>query len=329
MSIPISGIETKIFDPLDPVLAMNGAELLDPTVLYRCGQWFMICAGQAHGFGPPELFTASLSRSAPLAPGGWILQRDLDGEPIPLTHSLSKVWDAGGGRHCPCYVRGFDPELGQWVERIYYACAAEFIWGPYAIGFLEWNGSEWIDRAQPVFAATEPWELGSVYEPNLIYHDGEWKLWYVSGSNREDRIVHGYSESADGISGWTQHRIFAPPELKLFDFSIRPRGNGFDAVFSRVWLDRQTPPAPETGLWWCRCDTPAPTLAEWSAPVQIMTAEDRGWHSGPFKPSLQFEDQPSGQALIFFSGSRRTGDPGPFPFAFTLGGLRVQLLQPA
>ena len=325
----VSGVETKIFDPLDPALAMNGAELLDPTLYQRAGQWTMIAAGQAHSFGPPELFTATLPPGAPLAPSGWALHRDPAGEPIPLPHLHSKPWDSGGGRHCSSYVRGFDPVRNQWVERVYYAGAAEFIWGPYAIGFLERNGSEWVDQPAPVFAATEPWELGSVYEPNLIYHDGRWKLWYVCGSNRDDSIVHGYSESPDGVSGWTAHAIFATPELKLFDFSVRPRGAGFDAVFSRVWLDTKTPPPPETGLWWCRSHSPAPTLAEWSTPIQIMTAEDRGWHSGPFKPSLQFADQPAGQALVFFAGSRHTGDPGPFPFAFTLGCLQVPLPESA
>lgn len=29
-------------------------------------------------------------------------------------------------------------------------------------------------------------EHSSVYEPNLVYHDGKWKMSYVAGSNRED-----------------------------------------------------------------------------------------------------------------------------------------------
>jgi hypothetical protein len=57
--------------------------------------------------------------------------------------------------------------------------------------------------------------------------------------------------------------------------------------------------------------------------VQILTAEDRGWHSGPWKPSLTYSD--GGRALVFFDGLYRTNDPGPFPFAFTLGCLEVDL----
>lgn len=235
--------------------------------------------------------------------------------------TASSAWDGGGGRHCPSYVKGRDPRSGEWVERIYYAGAPERIWGPYAIGFVEWNGEQWIDQPQPAFVANEEWEHGSVFEPNLIYHDGKWKMWYVAGSNRENYLVHGYAESDDGVS-WGRRTMFAPPEMKMFDFCVRERAGSFDAIFARVSVRGDVPP-PETGLWWCRCAEPSGTLAEWTEPVQIMTAEDRGWHSGPFKPSLQFRDD--NRALVFFDGVRRTGDAGPFPFVFTLGCLEIDL----
>ena len=94
----------------------------------------------------------------------------------------------------------------------------------------------------PVFIANEEWEHGSIYEPNLIYHDGKWKMWYVSGSNEEDYLVHGYAESDDGSAGWSKHKVFAPPEMKMFDFCVRQRGELFDAIFARVWLRAGTPP---------------------------------------------------------------------------------------
>ncbi len=61
-------------------------------------------------------------------------------------------------------------------------------------------------------------------------------------------------------------------------------------------------------------------LSEYSVPLS---------HSGPFKPSLQFDDQPPNHALVFFAGSRHIGDSGPFPFAFTLGCLKVELPEHA
>lgn len=70
--------------------------------------------------------------------------------------------------------------------------------GPYEIGFLQWDGERWIDQCEPAFLANQEWEHASVYEPNLIYHDGKWKMWYVAGSNQENHLVQGYAESDDG-----------------------------------------------------------------------------------------------------------------------------------
>ena len=317
--------ETKIFDPRDGTTLSIGDELLDSSVAKRNDQWCMYLAGQAHGQGVPDIYAASLPKGAKLAAAGWEPNRDDAGELASVAgRTLSSAWDGKGGRHCPSYVRGWDPRNAKWVERIYYAGGAEHVWGPYTIGFLEWDGEKWKDQASPVFIANEEWEHGSVYEPNLIYHAGKWKIWYVAGSNHEDYLVQGYAESEDGRTGWSRHEIFAAPEMKMFDFCVRERGDYFDAVFARVWVGAGAPP-PETGLWWCRAKTPSSRLSDWSEPVQIMTAEDRGWHSGPWKPSFQFDEENIDRAFVFFDGLYRTSDPGPFPFAFTLGCLEIDL----
>jgi hypothetical protein len=130
----------------------------------------------------------------------------------------------------------------------------------------------------------------------------------VAGSNREDYLVQGYAESEDGKSGWSTHALFAPTEMRMFDFCVSQRGDAFDAIFARVWVKEDKPP-PQTGSWWCRAKTPSSRLSDWGQPIQIMTAEDRGWHSGPWKPSLQFHEQIGERALIFFDGSYRASDP--------------------
>ena len=164
-------------------------------------------------------------RELPLSATGWKITRDAAGKPAPVAgRNPSWTWDGNGGRHCPSHVKGWDPAKSEWVERIYYAGAADNLWGPYTIGFLQWDGDKWIDQPEPAFAANEDWEHGSVYEPNLIYHDGKWKMWYVAGSNQEDYLVHGYAESEDGCTGWSKHAVFAPPEMKMFDFCVRQRG---------------------------------------------------------------------------------------------------------
>ncbi len=317
------GKETKVFDPAD-----HGLEVLDASVIRRGDGWWMVLAGQAGGSGVTQLFSASLDPGAPLSALGWNLTRDEAGKPAPLGgQTASRAWDGRGGRHCPSYVKGWDPHKRAWVERIYYAGAQENLWGPYTIGFLEWNGEAWVDQAAPAFAANEEWEHGSVYEPNLIYHDGKWKMWYVAGSNHENYLVHGYAESEDGITRWSRDSVFAQPEMKMFDFCVRARAGSFDAIFARVWVAEGSPTA-ETGLWWCRADTPSGNLSDWSEPVPIMTAEDRGWHSGPWKPSLAFDEENASHAFVFFDGLYRTGGGGPFPFAFTLGCLEIELPLP-
>ena len=319
------GTEIKIFDPRDADTGSGGAELLDPSVVWRGEQWWMYLAGQADGYGATDIYSASLPPGVPLSAAGWKPNRRPAGELVPVAgRSFSRAWDGNGGRHCPSYVKGWDPIGGEWVERIYYAGAAENLWGPYTIGFLQWDGEKWKDQPQPAFTANEDWEHGSVYEPNLVFHDGKWKMWYVAGSNQQDYLVHGYAESEDGRSDWSRHAVFASPEMKMFDFCVRQRGNAFDAIFARVWVGEGTPP-PETGLWWCRADRPSSRLADWSEPVQIITAEDRGWHSGPWKPSFQFDEQIAERAFVFFDGLYRTSDPGPFPFAFTLGCICTHL----
>lgn len=320
-----SANEVKIFDPHDPSTGSNGTELSDASVVKRKDQWWMYLAGQVAGNRATDIFSASLPPGAPLSATGWEITRNAAGALTTVAaRNHSSVWDGNGGRHCPSYVNGWDPRAGEWVERIYYAGAAENLWGPYTIGFLQWDGEHWIDQPEPAFFAKEEWEHGSVYEPNLIYHEGKWKMWYVAGSNFDDYLVQGYAESEDGRTGWTKHVVFATAEMKVFDFCVRQRGNAFDAIFARVWL-KDSPVRPETGLWWCRSNKPSGTLSEWGQPIQIMTAEDRGWHSGPWKPTFQFHDENENRALVFFDGTYRTSDPGPFPFAFTLGCLDIIL----
>jgi hypothetical protein len=318
--------ETKVFDPADGFAPVTDLlEVTDASVAKRGNRWWMVLAGQRKDDPGVHLFSASLPEGAPLASSGWNLTPDPhDPSKIALLagHDLSNGWDLNGGRHCPSYVKGWDPHRGAWVERIYYAGGAEQIWGPYTIGFLEWDGSTWLHQPAPAFLANEPWEHGSVYEPNLIYHDGKWKMWYVAGSNHEDYLVHGYAESLDGRTNWSKHKVFFPSEEKVFDFCVVEGKRGFEALFSRVWVAKTSPP-PRTGLWWCHAESPSSELSDWSEPVQIMTAEDRGWHSGPWKPSFQYDERDPNRMFAFFDGLRHTGEPGPFPFVFTSGCLEI------
>ena len=320
--------EIKIFDPADGFAPLtNALEITASTVAKRGDRWWMYVAGEAAGHEAIQLFSASLPAGAPLSAQGWTLTPDPD-NPAHIAllagQERSHAWDLKGGRHCPSYVRGWDPKREVWVERIYYAGGAANLWGPYTIGCLEWDGQRWVDESEPVFVANEDWEHGSVYEPNLIYADGMWKMWYVAGSNVEDYLVHGFVESADGRSNWTKHKIFIPAEEKVFDFCVIPGRQGYEAVFSRVWLGKTAAPA-STGLWWCKCAAPSSDFKDWGTPRQIMDATNRGWHAGPWKPSVRYADGDAKRMFVFFDGGyMKQNQPGGFPFAFTLGCLEIE-----
>jgi hypothetical protein len=189
--------KTKTFDPADGFAPFTDPWVItDASIAKRDGRWWMYLAGKIGGREGIQLSSASLSNSAPLSAKGWRLTPDAD-EPnrvaMLASQEVSAPWDLKGGRHCPCYVKG------NGVERIYYAGGAEHVWGPYTIGYFEWDRSQWVDQPEPVFVAEDDWEHGCVYEPNLIYEDGKWKMWYVAGSNQEDYLIHGYAESADVV----------------------------------------------------------------------------------------------------------------------------------
>jgi hypothetical protein len=319
--------ETQLFDPADGFGAIkNLSAATDASVCKRGNRWWMYLAGKVVDLPGIQLFSASLPERETLRAEGWNLttiREDTTRVAQLAPQNASASWDLKGGRHCPSYVRGWDPDRRDWVERIYYAGGADNLWGPYTIGYLEWDGARWIDQPEPAFRATEDWEHASVYEPNLVYHDGKWKMWYVAGSNGEDYIVQGYSESPDGRSQWSKHQIVFSPEEKVFDFCVLPRGEDeFEAVFSRVWLS-ESAASPKTGLWWCRAKSPSPKMSDWTDPVHILTAEPKPWRTGPWKPSLQYAENDPNRMLVFFDGIYRTNEGGPFPFAFTVGCLEI------
>ena len=144
---PQLGTEVKVFDPRDFATGSDGAELLDASVVRRGNQWWMYLAGQLDGYGATDIYSASLPPTMPLSASGWRFSRDNGGKLAALaSRNSSLTWDGKGGRHCPSYVKGWDPVNSAWVERIYYAGSADNLWGPYAIGFLEWKDDAWRDR---------------------------------------------------------------------------------------------------------------------------------------------------------------------------------------
>lgn len=72
----LSGAEIKVFDPRDPASGSGSAELSDACVVDRENLHWMYLAGQPHGYGATEIYSASLIPKAPLSAQGWTLTRD-------------------------------------------------------------------------------------------------------------------------------------------------------------------------------------------------------------------------------------------------------------
>lgn len=293
----------------------NLKTFVDPTIVKRDGQWWMFAGGVEKGVWEIELFSASLPAGSPLSAEGWTItanENDVTRPAVVAGKSKSYWWDGKGGRHCPTYVKGWDPEKSAWVERIYYAGSAHHFLGPYAIGYVEWDGERWVDQPAPVFFANEYWERGSVYEPNLLYHDGIWKMWYVAGANQDDYLVQGYAESPDGRTNWSQHRIVFAAEEKVFDFCVIPANDRYEAVFAQVNVANAD--LPKTGLWWCHGKEPSPVISEWSEPVRISGP-------GPWKPAAVYGE--NGKMFVFHDNQYPNTSGFGMPIHFTVDCLET------
>ena len=291
--------------------------MVDCTVTRRQDRWWMFTCGVDTTSREIDMFSASLPEGSPLSATGWTITPDPKDPARPAIlagKTRSYWWDGKGGRHCPSYVAGWDPDKGAWAERIYYAGAARNFMGPYAIGYVEWDGNQWVDQSAPAFTANEYWERGSVYEPNLIYHDGKWKMWYVAGANQDDYLVQGYSESPNGRTDWSPHHIVFPPEDKVFDFCVLPVADRFEAVFARVNVGKSD--LPKTGLWWCHAQEPSPNVSDWSDPVRLSAP-------GPWKPVLRYGETDPNRMFVFYDDQYPNPTGAGIPVHFTLNCLQL------
>jgi hypothetical protein len=325
------GAPHKLFDSGEGFGALkNLATLTDASVARRGGRWCLFLAGMDRTTRSIRLFTATLPEGAELDDPRWSIATQSDDPSLAQALAdppTARNWD-GTGRHCPAYAQGWDPTAargkGDWRERIYYAGSDNKTYqGPYAIGCLEWDGTAWRRLGDgPVFSPSEAWENGSVFEPNVVYAGGKWRLWYCFGPSKTWRFGIGYAESVDGKTNWTGRQICFPETTNLFDFAVAVAGDHFEAVFARNPWARLG--ARKQGLFWTATKgLSGASAADWTAKkVRLLrpVGGEAWYRNGIWKPTFHRSDADPTRLHVFFDGSYPSGlTPPQRPYHLTLG----------
>jgi hypothetical protein len=271
----------------------NMANVADPSVTRRDGGYWMVLGAMDPARHVIDLYSAESATPT----DDWRIVTEPDDPKTALRIAEPPKpgdWDATG-YHCPSYANGFDGD-GNPVERIYYASSAEWtsLYGPYQIGFLQWDGRTWQRHPAPVFSATQPWELGTVLEPNVHYADGRWLMHYTAGLGEGRRTSTAVVASADGIGDWWP---LDTPNADRFDtFVLADRAA---VVVSRHPLDGNF--TEDDGLWLLRGETSRQIL---------RTTDGTAWHNlGAWKPTALLD----GEELVVFCTVMQGGNTGPVP----------------
>lgn len=279
----------------------NMANVADPSVTRRDGAYWMVLGALERTKHVIHLYSAQSATPT----GDWRITTEPD-DPASA-HRIAEPPEPGGwdatGYHCPAYAAGFDG-AGRPAERIYYASSSAWsFYGPYQIGFLQWDGQTWRRHPEPVFTATQPWELGTVLEPHVRYADGRWLMHYTAGIAEGASSATALVASADGVGDWQR---LGAPEPDRFDTLALPGGEGF--VVARHPLNGVFTDAD--GLW----------LHKDGKSRQILRTNDgTGWHAlGAWKPTALV----TGGELVVFCTTSGGARAGSVPL-FGIGCVRV------
>ena len=306
-------------------------DFTDITLARRGNQWWMYGAGLITEPSPGiNLVSAFLAAGAPLRAAGWsmtTLPGKEDQAAALMPAAGAGHWDTG--RHCPCYVRGWDASAsdgkGAWRERLYYAGSATTFGEPYTIGFAEWDGSRWTPQEAPCLKASEPWEHGNVAEPNVIFHDDRWHMWYCAGPDAQMRYAQGHAVSDDGTNWW-QRSVFFPLEQEVLDYSVIAANGRYEAVFARG-NPNSSHRGPKDGLWWSYAAKSPETVESWSDPQRIfsVTPAMPAWCADAiWKPSFRYDENDPTLMWLFFDGAAAGTGGRP---VFSVGATEFRLVR--
>ncbi|MBB4935528.1 hypothetical protein F4561_006422 [Lipingzhangella halophila] len=344
----------SMLDGYRPITNLLGAG--DPNVHKIDNQWWMFFGGFQRNF-TNNLFSASLPKGASLGENPrWTIRTD-PARPhtaLPLVDQPAKgEWDHYG-LHEPCFVSGFTTTpAGERVpcRRIYYTGrSSRTTLGndtPFAIGVLEQTPDGWRRHPDPVVVGDS--ENPSALGPKVIFADGKWRMWFRAAPGEPAKgdtpvaEIH-YTESEDGIGGWTPPRPFYSRADLFAHAYVLKTASRYEMLLSKSPNLFGEPHYPQQGLWLATSDTPSGDVADWSTPEMLLRAADGpAWvRNGYLGSSLCVDDasESAGTRHVFCTGVHESiswpkyaltrlaslrRPPVPSPFYFTIGHVALDL----
>ncbi|WMT92751.1 hypothetical protein [Pelagibacterium sp. H642] len=318
----------------------------DPNVCLFDGRWRMYLGGFHRGF-KNNLFEATLpSGEGPAETTDWTFTKQ-EGDPnsakMLVPQPQKGAWDHFG-LHEPCHVVGSDRSGMNTVRRIYYTGRASSettgTEGRFSIGFLEWSATGWRRHPEPVMSGRG--EMRSALGPKVIYAEGKWRMWFrmvphepAKGIPPRSQIF--YSESADGVTGWSEPVAFSE-EAELFSHAFVGRlEDGYCMVLTPVPNLHEEDGYPPQQILLSFSASPSGHRKDWSEPVPVLDASGGpDWCADGFFGSSVVETD--GALEIFFTGVARhrkwlaraferilhlRKPPIPAPYFFSIGRVTV------
>ncbi|RNL83347.1 hypothetical protein [Halostreptopolyspora alba] len=343
-----------MLDGYRPITNLLGAG--DPNINKIDDRWWLFFGGFQRNFRN-NLFSASLPKGAH---PGENLDFRISTDPARPTTALPLVeqpekgeWDHYG-LHEPCFVHGMrrTPQGDQVpCRRIYYTGRSSRTTtgndAPFAIGFLEHTPDGWRRHPEPVIVgdSRNPSALG----PKVIFADGKWRMWFRAAPGEPAKgdtpvaEIH-YTESEDGISGWTPPRPFHSRADGFAHAYVLETASRYEMLLSptpNLFGEAHYPPQ---GLWLSTSATPSGDVRDWSTPQAVLdAAEGPAWlRNGVLGSSLCAEGDPDSAGLrhVFLTGVHSSINwptyalkrlaslrrpPVPAPFYFTIGYCALDL----
>ena len=121
-------------------------------------------------------------------------------------------------------------------------------------------------------------------------------------------------------------RCLRRPEMKMFDFCVRQRGDSFDAIFARVWLGGGARACVKPDCGGAGHGTHRASSRTGAQPTSDHDGGRSRLALGPMEAIVSIRSTKLEPAHLYSStGLIERSDPGPFPFAFTVGCLEIDL----